>query len=194
MLTGTRIGRSSSSSLARVGLSAAAALLVALAPAFVHARRDVAIPGTACKPVKADVGKINYTATTVVNESTSQATVVCPFVYPSRPDLRPGQVFLRVIDRNNGANSDTTNIVCTVFVFTHDGPGVVFTEKAKSTGSLNPDDPSNPIVDLDGVSGGDGIHLDGSVGLVYSMTCKLPGSTSLGRSEIVDYQLAPGPV
>ena len=164
------------------------------APLAVHADRNLHIPGTACTPIKADVGKIGYTGTSAVNESTSQATVVCPINYQSDTTHRPSNLFMRVIDRNRGSDSTSANNVsCTVYVFTHDGPGTVFSNTAKSKGALNDPDPSdpNPIQDIDAPGGDEGINVISATGLVYSMTCKIPGSTSLGRSEIVDYQLSP---
>jgi hypothetical protein len=187
----------------RVLPTALIVLAVALFPQLTaRADRDVVIPGTACKPGKNDVGKINYSATSAVNESTSQATVVCPFNYPSAVAKRPSNAFVRVIDRNGGSDSDSTkNFQCTIFIIVHDGPGVVFKATAHSQKSLHPGDP-NPIQDLDdtgSLDNGDGIHIDNInmvdvPGLVYSLTCQIPGTTSLGKSELVDFQIAPADV
>jgi hypothetical protein len=172
---------------------AAAGTIGAVLSLAVAARgaRDVVIPGTACTPRASDTGRINYTATSAVNESTSsRATVFCPFNYPTQPNFPTSNVFVRVIDRDPGPEGDTHNIVCELVAIVHDGPGAVFRVKVKSTGSLNPDTPGNPIQDLDDGSG-DGIVVIGVAGLVYSLKCTLPAATSLGKSEVVDYQIDP---
>jgi hypothetical protein len=181
-------------SKSRIVLAVCAALLP---PVIARADRDVVIPGTACTPGKNDTGKINYSATSAVNESTSQATLFCPFNYPSEVAKRGGNVFVRVIDRNGGADTDTTkNFQCTVFVIVHDGPGVVFQAKAHSQKSLHPgmDNPIQDLNDNGDIDNGDGIHVDtingvDVPGLVYSLKCTIPGTTSLGKSELVDYQI-----
>jgi hypothetical protein len=172
---------------ARAAFVAIVALLV-VSPAA-RGDRDVIIPGTACKPGAGDRTKINYSATSAINEASSQATVYCPFNYPTDPEHAASNVFIRVIDRDAGAESDTHNIVCQLVAVTHDGPGSVFRTTVKSSHSLNPGSPS-PIQDLDDPSG-DGIEVIAVPGLVYSLKCTLPAATSLGKSEVVDYQMDP---
>jgi hypothetical protein len=165
------------------GAMAATVLGVQLA---VHAEKNVKEPGTFCSPIKGDIGKINYTNTSVINESTSSAKVMCPVIFHADSVNRPGNMFPRVIDRNTSAN-----ITCRVFGFPFDNvdTGQVWQSPQVSTSGTTDPITGNTLQDMDDGSG-DGIVLTDVMGFVLTMTCTLPGAPSSStRSEIVNYQL-----
>jgi hypothetical protein len=159
------------------------------APFAVHAEKNVKAPGTICSPIKGDVSKINYTNTSVVNESTSSAKVMCPVILQSDNVNKPSNMFTRVIDRSTSAD-----VKCRVYRFAYEVGQVWQSAEASSHGIVSPSDGSI-LQDIDPDGSGDGIilHDDAAPGFVLSMTCTLPGaSSSSTRSEIVNFQMGQG--
>lgn len=172
----------------RALLSGAALLATLLAGQLtVQAERNVHVPGTACNPRLSDVSKIQYNNMSAVNEATSSAKVACPFMYQTDWVNKPSNLFLRVIDRSTSAN-----VSCTVYAFAFDDlPGTVWQKTATSVGTSDPDT-GNILQDINAPNE-EGIQLSDAPGLVFTVTCTLPASsTTSNRSEVVDYQLGQG--
>jgi hypothetical protein len=186
--------------MSRIHLAAALFVAVLLGPDIASADRIVHIPGTGCSPRKSDVGKINYGDDLgVINEDSSSAKVACPIFYESDSGMHasgeqnhPNDIFIRVLDRSSSASGGTgtsSKIYCDVFGFLDDDIGSpIFQKRADKKSILDPANIVTEITHLDD----QGVLIVESPGLVYTMTCTIPGaSSSSKRSEILDYQLAP---
>ncbi len=169
--------------MSRIAAGAVALIAVTFASQAALRSETIHVPGTACRPKKSDVSKTNYNSTSIVNEATSSATVVCPVHYQDSPVENPIDLQIFVIDR-----SSSSNITCTVTGFPDldISPGAIFQESGSSSGSKSS---IQPIVGIDGVA----FDLQGFEGLMFTFSCSLPSSSSSSnRNEVVDYVLENG--
>jgi hypothetical protein len=162
--------------------------LLGLAAAVAHADDAIYVPGTACRARKADIDKISYTDISVVNESSSAASVVCPLHFMENADgFVPGDVRIMARDR-----STSSNITCTLYAFSDTGAGVLFQEPVSSTGTKDPGT-GKTLQMLRGIDGAIDIFnttFESPPQVNFSLRCTLPGaSSSTTRSEIVDYRV-----
>jgi hypothetical protein len=143
-----------------------------------RASRDIHLPGTACRPRKGDVGKVQLGNQSLVNEDSASATVACPITYQDNPaGSDPSSFKARVIDR-----STSGNVSCTLFAFPEleiPTGGQLFQTTRTTSGN------GSTIRELAFTVPDESLHFQ-----VYTMTCTLPGaSSSSTRSEIFDYTL-----
>ena len=129
-------------------------------------------PGSVCNPVKGDAGKLAYTDTGAIENTstTSEATVVCPIDFTSNPDvLQPSAV--QVTTR---ARHPTIPVHCTVSVLYEDG----------LPAWEEPQDIVNATATFDFQI------LDAFLmGAEYfAVRCTLPRNSGSGRSQIVSWQ------
>ena len=168
--------------MSRRPLAAMAALIAGslFSQATPRADNTVHVAGTACRPRKADVSKTNYNNTSIVNEATSSATVVCPVQYQDDPFASPVSFEIFVIDR-----STSSNISCTLFGFADldIAPGNIFQEAGNSVGSGTA---VQPLQTIDG----NAFDIQGVPGLNFTFNCTLPSSSSSSnRSSVVSSRL-----
>jgi hypothetical protein len=163
--------------MTRIHLAGLCALvLTALAAHDLRAEEDIHIPGTVCRPVKADVDKISYNNLSVSNESTALAHVVCPIQYQINPDtIHPVRVEFKVIDRSTSGNFKCTLTVYNSFDIR---AGQVLSAVSNSSNSNG-----NTVQTLT-------INLPASLpGVVHSAKCDFPGVNGSAQSEIVSYRM-----
>jgi hypothetical protein len=158
------------------GLTVVAVVVVGQVAA--QAARHIHIPGTSCRPRKADVSKIQLGNQSAVNESSSSATVACPVTYQDNPaGSDPNGFIARVIDRSSGSD-----ITCTLFVFAElsvPTGGQLFQSARSSSGS------SGSLQTLSFTVPNPDLAMQ-----MFTMTCTLPGAgSSSTRSEVFDYTL-----
>jgi hypothetical protein len=154
-----------------------------LLPSIAHAY-DWTSPATACVAGKGDNSKIQYSSTSLNNESsTASAKVFCPFPYEVDSYFRDAsnlfepivRVFLTYVDKNS-----SSNITCTLVTTFADGAPILSIPQTSSSSSSTAKtfDWSFDLASF----------LDGG-GRVAGISCTLPlAASSTSRSGIRSYR------
>jgi hypothetical protein len=144
----------------------------------VRAVEDLHIPGTACRPVKADVDKVSYNNGSVTNENSALSKIVCPIQYQVNPDgIHPVRLEFKVIDRSTSGNFSCTYTVFNSFDI-RPGTGQVLSINSNSSSGN-----SGSVQTLT-------INIPNNLpGFVNSATCSIPGTNGSSQSELISYRL-----